>query len=190
MTLPVKPADLWPKAQIDSFALQARQRDLYRGCLRRHRSCCNRSRSRPTPAGDAVRRPLGGDRQPLHRHTAASLEPTLLTFGGSGPSSPGAVIELHPVIDEVSYEPERDQALPGAPRPPLGFNMSGCSGGPVLMHNVRKGLHRWFLIGLIIRGSGEFAEGVSQECDTIRVRRILFVTEDGTLNRSSSGWLP
>jgi len=90
----------------------------------------------------------------------------------------------------VTYEPERDQAMPGAPRPPLGFNMSGCSGGPALMHDVRNGLHRWFVAGLIIGGSAEGSEGAAQEFDTIRLRRIHFVREDGTLETSPGGWLP
>lgn len=89
----------------------------------------------------------------------------------------------------VTYEPGRDEAMPGAPRPPLGFNMSGCSGGPVLMHNVRNGLHRWYLVGFITRGSGT-SEGVAQEFDTIRLRRIHFIGDDGKLKRPSSGWLP
>jgi hypothetical protein len=29
----------------------------------------------------------------------------------------------------VTYEPERDESMAGVPKPPLGFNMSGCSGG-------------------------------------------------------------
>ena len=74
----------------------------------------------------------------------------------------------------VTYEPERDQPMAvGVPRPLLGFNMSGCSGGPALMHGIQNGLHRWFLTGLIIGGSG-VSEGAAQEFDTIRLRRIHF----------------
>ena len=89
-----------------------------------------------------------------------------------------------------SYDPERVQPLK-APKPPLGINLSGCSGGPVLMHGTRNCLHRWFPVGLLIGapkgvGTGEFAS-----LDIIRARRIDSLKPDGTLKKaSSSGWLP
>jgi hypothetical protein len=89
----------------------------------------------------------------------------------------------------VTYEPERDERMAGVPKPPLGFNMSGCSGGPALMHGIENGLHRWFLSGFIIRGSG-ISEGDAQEFDIVRLRRIHFIKSDGTLSRELSGWLP
>jgi hypothetical protein len=79
--------------------------------------------------------------------------------------------------------------MAGVPKPPLGFNMSGCSGGPALMHGIQNGLHRWFLSGFIIRGSG-ISEGDAQEFDIVRLRRIHFIKSDGTLSRALSGWLP
>jgi hypothetical protein len=93
----------------------------------------------------------------------------------------------------LTFDPKREQALSGLPLPPLGLNMSGCSGGPTLMHGERNGLHRWFPLGIIIRGSNRDLDnerGDADAFDTIRVRRIHFVQEDGTINRPTSGWLP
>jgi hypothetical protein len=73
----------------------------------------------------------------------------------------------------VTYEPERDRPMAGAPKPPLGFNMSGCSGGPVLSHGISNGLHRWFPVGMILRGPGDYAAGDVEGFDTIRVRRMV-----------------
>jgi hypothetical protein len=96
----------------------------------------------------------------------------------------------------VTYDPARDQHIGTLPRPPLGLNLSGCSGGPVLMHGTRAGLHRWFPVGMINSGSkkdtGEPASrGEAEDFDTIRIRRIHFIREDGTIKRpAQSGWLP
>lgn len=94
----------------------------------------------------------------------------------------------------LTFDPARDQSLTnGLPLPPLGLNMSGCSGGPVLIHGERNGLHRWFPIGIIIGGSNRDSKderGDTEAFDTIRVRRIHFVREDGTIDRPASGWLP
>jgi hypothetical protein len=91
----------------------------------------------------------------------------------------------------LTYDPTRDQPMPGpVERPPVGFNMSGCSGGPVLMHETRAGLHRWFPVGIIYRGPRECPAGDAAHFDVIRVRRIHRVREDGSIARPSSGWLP
>jgi hypothetical protein len=43
----------------------------------------------------------------------------------------------------VTYEPARDSRIVAEPKlPELGANLSGCSGGPVLVHYERNGLHR------------------------------------------------
>ena len=92
-----------------------------------------------------------------------------------------------------TFDPKREQSLNGLPLPPLGLNMSGCSGGPVLMHGQRNGLHRWFPLGLIIGGSNRDSNnerGDADTFDTIRVRRIDLLREDGTIKRPTSGWLP
>ncbi len=96
----------------------------------------------------------------------------------------------------LTFDPARDRSLNEHPLPPLGFNMSGCSGGPVLMHGTRNGLHRWFPIGMINSGPKRdtpepIARGDAEAFDTIRVRRIHFLREDGTLIRpEAEGWLP
>jgi hypothetical protein len=93
----------------------------------------------------------------------------------------------------LTFDPAREQVLNGLPAPPLGLNMSGCSGGLVLIHGERNGLHRWFPVGVIIGGSNRDSKderGDAEFFDTIRVRRIHFVQEDGTIDRPASGWLP
>lgn len=104
----------------------------------------------------------------------------------------------HGIADAVTereivtiYEP--DQVL--APRhdiakPPLGFNMSGCSGGPVFLIKQVNGLLRWFPVGLIYKGPGEKAEGEFASFDRIHVRRLHYLKPDGTINDPDAGWLP
>jgi hypothetical protein len=96
----------------------------------------------------------------------------------------------------LTYDPKRDQPFGGHAIPPLGLNLSGCSGGPTLMHGTRNGLHRWFPVGLINSGSKRdtaepIERGDAQDFDTIRVRRIHRLREDGTIQLTQqSGWLP
>lgn len=93
----------------------------------------------------------------------------------------------------LTFDPTREQTLGGLPLPPLGLNMSGCSGGPVLMHGVRNRLHRWFPVGIIIAGPNRDTgdeRGDAEAFDTIRVRRIHFLRQDGTIDRPEPGWLP
>lgn len=96
----------------------------------------------------------------------------------------------------LTYDPARDQSFGGLPLPPLGLNLSGCSGGPVLMHGTRNGLHRWFPIGMITSGPRKDpadmkSRGEAAEFDVIGVRRIHFLREDGRINAAvQSGWLP
>jgi hypothetical protein len=74
----------------------------------------------------------------------------------------------------VTYEPGRDFRVRAAAEfPDLGANLSGCSGGPVLMHFERNGYHRWFPVGIIIVGLADF--------DLIRIRRVNAVRLDGTI---------
>jgi hypothetical protein len=88
----------------------------------------------------------------------------------------------------IAYDPLK---VHGAPtKPPLGYNMSGCSGGPAIIHEDRGGLHCWYPIGLIIAGP-KASEGEAVEFDLIRVRRINCIEPDGRLRRSApTGWLP
>jgi hypothetical protein len=93
----------------------------------------------------------------------------------------------------LTYDPAREESLGGLPLPPLGLNMSGCSGGPVLMHGNRGGLHRWFPIGIIVGGSNRDSgadRGDTNGFDTLRVRRIHLILENGIIERAESGWLP
>jgi hypothetical protein len=53
----------------------------------------------------------------------------------------------------TTFEPGRDFRIRAAPElSDLGSSLSGCSGGPVLMHFERNGLHRWLPAGLVVRG--------------------------------------
>jgi hypothetical protein len=91
----------------------------------------------------------------------------------------------------VTCDPSRDQPLiRDVDPPPSGFNMSGCSGGPALMQGERNGLHRWFPVGIIVKGSRSDATGEARTFDYIRVRRIHFIQEDGHIHHSEIGWLP
>lgn len=99
------------------------------------------------------------------------------------------------------YDPQRDFRLRAAPElPDLGANLSGCSGGPVLMHAERNGLHRWFPVGLIVQGPRASSETAQQGWDSLRIRRIhsakkdgsiiYSVKDDGSIQNSNVGWLP
>jgi hypothetical protein len=93
----------------------------------------------------------------------------------------------------LTFDPAREQTLGGLPLPPLGLNMSGCSGGAALMHGERNGLHRWFPVGIMIAGPNRDRgdeRGDAETFDMIRVRRIHFLRQDGTIDRPKSGWLP
>ena len=91
----------------------------------------------------------------------------------------------------VTYDPARDEEAPWAPwkRPP-GYNMSGCSGGPVLSHGVLNGLQRSFPIAMIIMGPRGKGTGEAEGLDMIMMRRIDAIEPDGTIKHKVSGWLP
>jgi hypothetical protein len=90
----------------------------------------------------------------------------------------------------ATYEPQRDTRVRAAPEfPDLGANLSGCSGGPALMHVEHNGLLRCFPVGIIVASvPGSAAAGFG--FDIIRIRRIDVIREDGTINRPSNDWLP
>ena len=97
----------------------------------------------------------------------------------------------------ATFEPSRDFRVRAAPEfPDLGANLSACSGGPVLMHAERKGLHRWFPVGLIVGGPKDATRehdvptDAAREFDIFRFRRIHFVNPDGSINHPNIGWLP
>jgi hypothetical protein len=69
-------------------------------------------------------------------------------FGGSvnyGAYQALALVEDYNDREIVTiYDPERSL---GSPRLlPLGFNMSGCSGGPAIVHHTRNGIRRWHFL--------------------------------------------
>lgn len=82
----------------------------------------------------------------------------------------------------VTFEPGRDIRVRSAPElTDLGANLSGCSGGPALIHLERRGFHRWFPVGLIVEGPRGPAEGAMAEFDIIRIRRINSIRGDGAI---------
>ena len=88
----------------------------------------------------------------------------------------------------VIYDPEQSR---GSPRLlPLGLNMSGCSGGPAIMHHTRNFIHRWYPVGLILGGPLGEGEGDSASYDTIRIRRIDCIDPNGHIRFPDTGWLP
>jgi hypothetical protein len=111
----------------------------------------------------------------------------------------GALTAVEDVSDReivFSYDPAREKSLGGLDLPPLGLNMSGCSGGPVILHGTRNGLHRWFPVGIINAGSkrdgtaSQIDRGDARDFDIIRARRLHFVREDGSIDVPPVGWLP
>jgi len=98
--------------------------------------------------------------------------------------------------DEIltTYDPAIVKPAAWAPLlPRIGFNMSGCSGGPVLVHVNQNGLHRWFPVAMIVAGPRQDKkQGESAEFDMIRMRRIDIIQPDGTIKPPSenASWLP
>jgi hypothetical protein len=89
----------------------------------------------------------------------------------------------------VIYDPEQSRGSPGLL--PLGLNMSGCSGGPAVIHHTRNSTHRWYPVGLIVGGPcGQQGEGDSANYDTIHIRRIDCIEPDGHIRVPDTGWLP
>lgn len=101
-----------------------------------------------------------------------------------------------------TYDPTREIAPQWAPEglPPLGFNLSGCSGGPVILHKNVNGLQRFFPVGLIMRGPTGTAPGCIPDdraalgdlgsFDRIHIRRLHYLQEDGSIAQPNIGWLP
>jgi hypothetical protein len=91
----------------------------------------------------------------------------------------------------TTYEPQRDFRIRSALEfPILGANLSGCSGGPVLMHILRNGMHRWFAVGLLVEGPRALSDAETREFDTYTHRRLHFIKADGSIEHPNHGWLP
>jgi len=114
------------------------------------------------------------------------------------PSDRSAVFQAWGALDFVEdfsdieillvYSPNKVIGEPTLP--PLGYNMSGCSGGPAIIHEDRGGLHLWHPVGLIV-GGPKLGEGDAAEFDMIRVRRIDCIEPNGRMRRAAgTGWLP
>jgi hypothetical protein len=110
----------------------------------------------------------------------------------SGSVSCGAYQALALVEDchdrEIINDPEQSWGSPGLL--PLGLNMSGCSGGPAVIHHTRNSIHRWYPVGLILGGRHGQGEGDSASYDAIRIRRIDCIAPDGHIQTPDTGWLP
>src|SRR5262249_38211800 len=89
------------------------------------------------------------------------------------------------------YDPEATlESGTGVVKPPLGFNMSGCSGGPAPVVQEVKRLFGGLPVGLIFKRAGEKAGGGICTLSRIPLRRIDFIQEDGSLKEPETGWLP
>jgi len=96
--------------------------------------------------------------------------------------------EILITFDPIIAEPETWAAFPL-----VGSNLSGCSGGPAIMHTDLNGLHRWFPVALIAGGPREEEkQGAAGEFDMIRLRRIDSIRSDGSIEQlaEDTGWLP
>jgi hypothetical protein len=122
-----------------------------------------------------------------HRNKLAPQHYEMLAWGGHGIAD--AITELDII---TTYDSEHMLAADFAVnKPSLGFNMSGCSGGPVVVIKDINGLLRWFPVGLIYKGPDGNATGELASFDRIHIRRLHFLKPDGTLDEpESGGWLP
>jgi hypothetical protein len=101
-------------------------------------------------------------------------------------------------VEDVTYrdiiatcEPQRHIRIRTTLKlPDLGANLSGCSGGPVLMQAERNNWHRWFPVALILRGPRASPDATLRGYDIFRFRRIHFVNTDGSIRHQNVGWLP
>jgi hypothetical protein len=90
----------------------------------------------------------------------------------------------------VTYSPDGvSRATPDVQKPPLKFNMSGCSGGlAVSVQNV-NGLLRWAPAAVIYKGPSGESHGGFADFDVIKLRPLGFIRSDGTFYDAVTGWL-
>jgi hypothetical protein len=88
----------------------------------------------------------------------------------------------------VKYDPLECDGLPNLL--PLGFNLSGCSGGPAVILRRLTGAHQCYPVGLIYEGPRGESEGDAAKSDLIFIRRIDCIDEEGRIVRENEGWLP
>lgn len=83
----------------------------------------------------------------------------------------------------ATYEPNRDSRVVANERfPEVGANLSGCSGGPVILHYERNKAHHFCPVGMIMAGSKGEGAGLMSEFDTLHFRRIHFIQPDGSIS--------
>ena len=84
---------------------------------------------------------------------------------------------------DVSSQAERENWIDvlGRGLPPIGFDMSGVSGGPMLSVVEHAGIRSWRLAGTIYEGPGK---GEIEGFEVVRARRADFITPNGTLDRA------
>ncbi len=111
----------------------------------------------------------------------------------------GSVKPIEDVLERellMIYDPATARGVDGIPMPPQGANLSGCSGGPVVMPVAWNGGFRMFPIGLISAGANKGEEvrerfGGELSFDMIRARRTNFINPDGTIQHpEDTGLLP
>jgi hypothetical protein len=124
----------------------------------------------------------------------------LFATDAEGGVLPKAVYVALPLVEDMTdreivmkYDPAIARGDPDIPLPPLGANLSGCSGGPLILTVLIDGtrLHA-FPIGVIVAGPRkEYSQGEFTDFDVIRARRSYFIRPDGMIERpEGSGWLP
>ncbi len=82
----------------------------------------------------------------------------------------------------ITYDPSRDLPIGSSPLPELHANMSGCSGGLVLMVGEHAGITRWHPAGVVIAGPHDAATGLLGDIDLYRARRVHFIRPDGSIS--------
>ena len=109
--------------------------------------------------------------------------------GGVLPKAVYAAVTLVEDITDgeiiLTYDPATARADPDIPMPPLGANLSGCSGGPLILTVCIDGarLHA-FPVGVIVAGpKKECSQGEFANFDVIRARRTYFIRPDGMIKR-------
>lgn len=82
----------------------------------------------------------------------------------------------------ATYDSNRDSRVIIDERlPDVGANLSGCSGGPVIVHYERNMTHHYCPVGMIIVGAKGEGTGLMAGWDMYRFRRIHFIQPDGSI---------
>lgn len=91
----------------------------------------------------------------------------------------------------VRYDPKECKTLlADRGLPPLKLNLSGCSGGPAMLAQIRNGQAHYFPAGLIAVGPTTTFEGLMADFDLIHILRVHELRTDGTFDDPEPGWLP